>query len=177
MSIATDRTDVDTLAVIGRNPGSKRTDAFIVKAAVGRLILAGLVAQPNTTGRLYLTEAGIEAVWAPEPRAVQGNGWSSDAPQACGLDGCDCHLVPIVLDGRFGNGVTHACKGSWNLLGQNAAGHDVFRCTARPGHLYVAAHRSAPHKCLTGQGCDSAEVAEPATPEAAAQARAVLYHS
>src|SRR3981189_2080232 len=76
MSIATDRADADTLEIIGRHPGSKRSDTFIVKAAVARLILAGQVAQPNTTGRLYLTEAGTERVWQPAPRAVLGHGGS-----------------------------------------------------------------------------------------------------
>jgi hypothetical protein len=202
MSKITDRADADTLEIIGRHPGSKRTDTFIVKAAVTRLINSGLVIPPSTNGRLYLTEAGTEAVWAPAPRtgayahpadpsrddeaagshqyaardqhdagnphdyaacgyahpASAGNGWTSDAPQACGLDGCDCHRpATVVLDGRFGRGVTHACSGMWSPpLGQNAGGHDVHQCDGGTVHRYIGAHRVAGHQC--GDECASATV-------------------
>lgn len=68
MSIATDTTDARTLAYIGRNPGAKRSSTWVCKAAVNRLIRAGLLVPPNTSGRLYLTEAGTEAHWAPAAR-------------------------------------------------------------------------------------------------------------
>jgi hypothetical protein len=88
MSNATDRADAETLAYIGRNPGCKRTNGrchantSINVAAANRLIRAGLVAWPAGNGRLYLTEAGVEAHWRPAPR-----------PVACGIRDCDCHLL------------------------------------------------------------------------------------
>jgi hypothetical protein len=159
MSKITDQADAGTLERIGRRPGSKRTDTFIVKAAVTRLINSGMVIPPSTTGRLYLTEAGTEAHWQPQARPVQGNGWTSAAPLACGLDGCDCHLVaaPVVLDGRFGRGVTHACSGMWSPpLGRNAGGHDVHQCDGTTTHRYIGAHRAAGHQCAAV--CALAEV-------------------
>jgi hypothetical protein len=268
MSKITDRADADTLEIIGRHPGSKRTDTFIVKAAVTRLINSGLVIPPTTNGRLYLTEAGTVAVWAevidgldaarpngsapcrrpaeadpfrPADHATAcpdcgselawndedglagqacpgcgrefsgteavrapaayahpadpsrddeaagshqyaardqhdagnphdyaacgyahpasaGNGWTSDAPQGCGLDGCDCHRpATVVLDGRFGRGVTHQCSGTWSPpLGQNAGGHDVHQCDGTTTHRYIGAHRVAGHQC--GTECASATV-------------------
>ena len=75
MSTATDRADADTLAYIGRNPGCKRTNgrchanSSINVAAASRLIRAGLVAWPAGNGKLYLTEAGAELLWAPVPRS------------------------------------------------------------------------------------------------------------
>jgi hypothetical protein len=62
MSAETDRHDQDTLVAIGRNPGCKRKDFFVNKAAVTRLIRAGLVKPPSTNGRLYLTPEGEAAL-------------------------------------------------------------------------------------------------------------------
>jgi hypothetical protein len=90
--------------------------------------------------------------------ASAGNGRTPDAPQACGLDGCDCHRpATVVLDGRFGRGVTHQCSGTWSPpLGQNAGGHDVHQCDGTTTHRYIGAHRVAGHQC--GTECASATV-------------------
>lgn len=58
MSAEQDRNDQRTLAYIGRWPGSKRSDPGVVRASVTRLINAGLIHQPSTNGKLFLTPAG-----------------------------------------------------------------------------------------------------------------------
>jgi hypothetical protein len=55
MSAEQDRNDQRTLAYIGRWPGSKRSDPGVVRASVTRLISAGLIYQPSTNGKLFLT--------------------------------------------------------------------------------------------------------------------------
>jgi hypothetical protein len=62
MSAETDRRDQDTLAAIARDPGCKRKDFLVNKAAVIRLIRAGLVKPPSTNGKLYLTPEGEAAL-------------------------------------------------------------------------------------------------------------------
>lgn len=62
MSGKTDANDRDTLEYIGRRPGCKRRDTWVTKAAVDRLIRAGLVQRPSTNGKLYLTDAGTAAL-------------------------------------------------------------------------------------------------------------------
>lgn len=80
MSTQTDRADAQTLDQIGREPGVRRTNgrgqrsARVNAAASQRLINAGL-ATVTGRGRLYLTEAGTEIVWAdvialPAPRGI-----------------------------------------------------------------------------------------------------------
>jgi len=61
MSDTTNANDTAALAVIARTPGIKRRHWSVNAAAVARLIQAGLVAQPTTNGKLYLTDAGREA--------------------------------------------------------------------------------------------------------------------
>jgi hypothetical protein len=64
MSAETDRNDRETLRRIAERPGVKRRDAWVVKASTERLILAGLVKPPTSSGKLYLTEAGEAAAKA-----------------------------------------------------------------------------------------------------------------
>jgi hypothetical protein len=77
---------------------------------------------------------------------------------ACGLDECGCHLpATVVLDGRFGRGVTHQCSGTWSPpLGRNAGGHDIHQCDGTTTHRYIGAHRVAGHQCTAV--CALAEV-------------------
>lgn len=90
MSAATDRADRETLDLIGREPGVRRGNgrgqrSWRVNAAASqRLINAGL-ATVTGRGRLYLTEAGTEIVWADVT--------APPAPPACGVRDCDCHTV------------------------------------------------------------------------------------
>jgi hypothetical protein len=131
VSDATDRADRDTLERIARTPGCKRRDTWVVKAAVTRLIRAGHVQPPTTSGKLYLTIAG----W----RELAGS--------------CE------VIDNTRGLGFTHACIGSWNLLGRNAAGHDVFVCDYGR-HVAVQPSRDDAHQCVTSaEDCTSADLA------------------
>lgn len=57
-----ERNDRQTLGAIARQPGIKRRSAWVVKASVTRLIKSGLVEQPSTNGKLFLSEAGKQAV-------------------------------------------------------------------------------------------------------------------
>jgi hypothetical protein len=83
MSTITDANDRATLEAIGRNPGVKRSHWSVTKASVARLIQAGLVAPPNSSGKLYLTDAG-KAALAPTP---SGLALRPNPPERCDLHG------------------------------------------------------------------------------------------
>jgi hypothetical protein len=98
MSVKTDQADAQALAAIGFHPGIKGTNGRgqrnprLNSAAVRRLIDSGLVVPPSSNGRLYLTEAGTEAYWRPDPREADPTEPASIDPFACGVRDCDCHL-------------------------------------------------------------------------------------
>ena len=68
MTDVTDASDREALTYIGRNPGCKRRNGRgqasprINNAAATRLVNAGLVKPPNSSGKLYLTDAGRAAL-------------------------------------------------------------------------------------------------------------------
>ena len=52
---------------------------------------------------------------------------------------------PTVLDMRHGP-VDHACSGSWDYVGLNAGGHEIYRCDSGR-HIAIGPHVAADHTC------------------------------
>jgi hypothetical protein len=42
----------------------------------------------------------------------------------------------------------HACSGTWEYLGLNAGGHEIYSCDR--GHLGIGPHVNAAHECAAG---------------------------
>lgn len=57
-----------------------------------------------------------------------------------------------VIDARDGKGKPHDCNGSWDLLGRNEGGHEVYNCDKEGGHVLIHAHTDRGHECGTGCG-------------------------
>jgi len=62
----------------------------------------------------------------------------------------------IILDARH-EARDHACGGTWQHMGKNRGGHDVYQCTAadRP-HRIIEAHMYAAHTCRMEEECSEA---------------------
>jgi hypothetical protein len=86
MHVTPEQNDAATVAVIRRNPGIKRNSPWITKAATVRLINAHIVAQPSTSGRLYLVEhVNAAREWARDCEWLDDIDLLSDSQVASGL--------------------------------------------------------------------------------------------
>lgn len=57
--------------------------------------------------------------------------------------------IPAVIDARQGS-QPHPCPSSWQYLGLNPGGHEIYECGSGE-HRRIGAHVNAAHEC--GDGC------------------------
>lgn len=71
-------------------------------------------------------------------------------------------VIPDVIDARHGSESTHTCTGTWDYAGQNAQGHNIYRCeggrnTTGP-HYLIEKHDDGAHSCTAACGSAGIEV-------------------